>query len=191
MSTASQRKQELREKVLAERQQISAREWKKKSELIISSFMNTGFYQEAKTVHTYISMNQRREVCTDKLVEDILKGGKRVVVPVTNFEKGTLTHSVISSISDLQKNKWGVDEPKHITPIDEEALDVIVIPMAAADRAGNRLGYGKGFYDRFLGKTDALKVGLVFDAFLFDEIPTEEFDKKLDVIISENEVIFA
>ncbi|WP_421774541.1 5-formyltetrahydrofolate cyclo-ligase [Gracilimonas sp.] len=191
MSTASQRKQKLREKVLAERQQVSVEDWKKKSELIISSFMNADFYKESQTIHTYISMNQRREVCTDNLVEDLLEGEKRVVVPITNFEEGTLTHSEIRAISDLQKNKWGVAEPKQITPVEVGELDLIVVPMAAADRRGNRLGYGKGFYDRFLGETTALKVGLVFDAFLFDEIPTEKFDKKLDVIISENEVIFA
>jgi 5-formyltetrahydrofolate cyclo-ligase len=63
--------------------------------------------------------------------------------------------------------------------------------LAAADRKCNRLGYGKGFYDRFLKKTKAKKVGLVFSDFLFDEIPTEEFDEKLDVIITEEEVIFA
>ncbi len=191
MSATSQRKQELREKVLTKRKQISAQEWKSKSDRIISSLTKSDFYKEAQTVHTYISMNERREVCTDNLVENLLKGEKRVVVPVTNFEEGTLTHSEINAISDLQKNKWGVAEPKQIISVEVDELDLIVVPMAAADRRGNRLGYGKGFYDRFLGETPALKVGLVFDAFLFDEIPTEEFDKKLDVIISENEMIFA
>ncbi|MCP9292826.1 5-formyltetrahydrofolate cyclo-ligase [Gracilimonas sediminicola] len=191
MSAISQKKQELREKVLAERQQIAAREWKKKSEKIISSLTNADFFKKSKTVHTYISMDQRREVYTDGLLEDILNGSKRAVVPVTNFEDGTLTHSEIRSLSDLKKNKWGVAEPKHITTVNVEELDLIIVPMAAADRAGNRLGYGKGFYDRFLREAEAIKVGLVFDAFLFDEIPIEEFDEKLDVIISEKEVIFA
>lgn len=191
MSTTAQKKQELREKVLAEREQISESDWKAKSETIISSLTDADFFKKAKTVHTYISMNQRGEVCTDQLVEDLLSGEKRVVVPVTNFDEGTLTHSEINAISDLQKNKWGVAEPKQITPVEVGELDLIVVPMAAADKTGSRLGYGKGFYDRFLGETKAIKVGLVFDAFLFDEIPTEEFDKKLDVIISENEVIFA
>jgi 5-formyltetrahydrofolate cyclo-ligase len=63
--------------------------------------------------------------------------------------------------------------------------------MAAADKRGNRLGYGKGFYDRFLLQTTALKVGFVFDEFLFDEIPVEEFDVKLDVIITEEELKFS
>jgi 5-formyltetrahydrofolate cyclo-ligase len=190
MSIASQKKQELREKALAERQQISAREWKSKSELIISSLRHADFYKTAKTVHTYISMNHRREVCTDGLLENLLNAEKKAVVPIINFEDESLTHSQICSLSDLKKNKWGVAEPKHVNPVDVEDLDVIIVPMVAADRAGNRLGYGRGFYDRFLSETGATKAGLVFDAFLFDEIPTEEFDEKLDVIISEEEVIF-
>ncbi|MBO6586496.1 MAG: 5-formyltetrahydrofolate cyclo-ligase [Gracilimonas sp.] len=191
MSSISQQKQDLREKVLAERLQIPDREWKNKSDQIISSLTNADYFKEAKTVHTYISMNQRREVYTDGLLEDILNGDKRAVVPVTNFEDRSLTHSEIRSLSDLKKNKWGVEEPKHITPVNVKELELIIVPMAAADRAGNRLGYGKGFYDRFLKEAKAIKVGLVFDAFLFDEIPIEEFDEKLDVIISEEEVIFA
>lgn len=67
---------------------------------------------------------------------------------------------------------------------------MIIIPMAAADRSGNRLGYGKGFYDRFLSESNAFKAGLVFSDFIFSEIPTESFDEKLDAIITENEVIY-
>ncbi|MEQ8525465.1 5-formyltetrahydrofolate cyclo-ligase [Gracilimonas sp.] len=191
MSSASKKKQELREKVLAERQKISARDWKEKSDQIISTLINHDSFKVAKTVHTYISMNQRREVCTDTLLEYLINSEKRVVVPVTNFSEGTLSHSGITSLSDLKTNKWGVAEPAQISKVDMGELDLIIVPMAAADRARNRLGYGKGFYDRFLSETNAQKVGLVFESFLFDEIPTEEFDEKLDMIISEEEVIFA
>lgn len=191
MSSSSKEKQEFREKVLAERQKISARDWKEKSDKIISSLLNLDSFKLAKTVHTYISMNQRREVCTDTLLEYLINSEKRVVVPVTDFSEGTLTHSEIKSLSDLKTNKWGVAEPVQISEVDTGKLDLVVVPMAAADRAGSRLGYGKGFYDRFLSETNARKVGLVFESFLFDKIPTEEFDEKLDIIITEEEVIFA
>ena len=191
MSSTNDNKEALRERVLTLRSNMEVEDWRVKSDQIISSLKKTDIYKAAKTTHVYISMNERFEVCTDKLIEDLLDSDKRVVVPITNFDSLTLSHSEITSISDLKKNKWGVSEPAEISPVKVSELDLIIVPMVAADRSRNRLGYGKGFYDRFLAQAGAKKVGLIFDAFLFDEIPTEEFDEKLDVIISEEEVIFA
>ncbi len=81
-------------------------------------------------------------------------------------------------------------EPIKVKEIEISQIDLILVPMAAADRTGNRLGYGKGFYDRFLNKANAMKVGLVFSEFLYDEIPTESFDEKLDIIVTDKEVIY-
>jgi 5-formyltetrahydrofolate cyclo-ligase len=191
MSSNKVEKQTLREKVLKERSLISEATWRGSSQKIIEALQATDFYKEAKVVHTYLSMNSRREVATDFLIENLFNSDKRVVVPITDFETGSLTHTEIDSTSELKVNKWGVLEPEESEEFDISELDLIVIPMAAAGRKGSRLGYGKGFYDRFLEKTEAKKVGLVFNVFLFDEIPTEEFDEKLDVIITEEEVIFA
>ncbi|MAL16318.1 MAG: 5-formyltetrahydrofolate cyclo-ligase [Balneola sp.] len=184
-------KQKLRDKVLEERSHISEAVWQQSSHKIIETLQSTDFYKEAKVVHTYLSLNSRREVATDPLIESLFNSDKRVVVPITHFQSGTLTHTEIDSTSELEANKWGVREPRDSDNFDIAELDLIIIPLAAADRKCNRLGYGKGFYDRFLKKTKAKKVGLVFSDFLFDEIPTEEFDEKLDVIITEEEVIFA
>lgn len=190
MSSIQREKQLLRDEVLAQRDDISEEEWRKKSDRIISTLINSDFFKQAKTVHSYISINNRREVCTDELFEHMFERNKKVVVPITNFSDGTLSHSEITSASDLESNKWGVKEPNTAKLVDIATLDLIVIPMAAADKTGNRLGYGKGFYDRFLYKTDAKKVGLVFEEFLFDKIPVEEFDIKLDVLITEKGVIY-
>jgi len=190
MSSNKVEKQTLREKVLKERSLISEATWRGSSQKITEALQSTEFYKEAKVVHIYLSMNSRREVATDFLLEELFNSRKRVVVPITDFKTGTLTHTEIDSSSELKANKWGVLEPVESEKFDISELDLIIIPMAAADRDGNRLGYGKGFYDRFLEKTEAKKVGLVFSTFLYDEIPTEEFDKKLNVIITEEEVIF-
>ena len=191
MSSIREIKQDIREEVLSIRAQMPEETWQQKSDSIIARLKETDFFQKADTVHTYISMNKRREVCTDQLLNYLLESGKKVVVPITNFSNGTLSHTEIDKTSDLETNKWGVSEPRTFNPVDVDELDVVIIPMAAADKSGNRLGYGKGFYDRFLSETKAKKVGLVFDEFLFDEIPVEEFDVKLDVIITEERVILA
>ncbi|MEX0722787.1 MAG: 5-formyltetrahydrofolate cyclo-ligase [Gracilimonas sp.] len=190
MSSTRQRKQDLRDQVLSKREAYSLEEWQRKSDQILRLFLGLDEYKNAEVVHSYVSINERREVCTDQLIEELFQDDKKAVVPIVNFTDETLSHSVIHSLEDLERNQWGVREPKEPEFIGVSELDIIIVPMAAADRSGNRLGYGKGFYDRFLQKANALKVGFVFDEFLFDEIPVEEFDVKLDVIITEEDLNF-
>lgn len=190
MTSVQERKQKLRDEVLAKRQQLSEQQWLNKSNQIIQSLLDSDVYKKSGVVHTYISMNERREVFTDNLLIHLFQDRKRVVVPITNFTDKTLSHSEIEAENALVANKWGVREPKSINPVEISELDLIIVPMAAADKNGNRLGYGRGFYDRFLDMTDATKIGLTFHEFLFDKIPVEEFDVKLDVIITEEVVIF-
>ncbi|MAO64797.1 MAG: 5-formyltetrahydrofolate cyclo-ligase [Balneola sp.] len=191
MSSLQEQKQALRNRVLSDRKEMPEQDWRERSLAILRSLESTEFFKKADSVHTYVSMNQRREVGTDQLIETLLESDKRVVVPVTNFSDHSLTHIVLHSFGELITNKWGVREPeKEQDEVQPENLDLIIVPMAAGDRKGNRLGYGQGFYDRFLEQTMGMKVGLVFSDFLFDKIPAEEFDVKLDVIITEEELIF-
>jgi 5-formyltetrahydrofolate cyclo-ligase len=190
MSDTGNKKSELRKKILKEREQFDSQTWQSKSDLIIEKVHELEEFKKAQFIHLYVSMNDRNEVATDSLVAELLASGKRLIVPVTNFEDGTLIHSLLTDVNDLKHNKWGIKEPETIKEIDISKLDLIIVPMAAADRSGNRLGYGKGFYDRFLSESDAFKAGLVFSDFIFNEIPTESFDEKLDAIITEKEVIY-
>lgn len=189
MNSIQRQKQELRNEVLERRKSYSEGDWRFKSETILAKLLNSDSYKNANTIHTYVSMNERREVWTDPLIKQILEDDKQAAVPVVNFSEGTLSHSLIHSLDELEANQWGVREPDILRPIDISEFDLIVVPMAAADRQCNRLGYGKGYYDRFLEQTQAFKTGLIFQDFLFDEIPVEEFDIKLDMIITEEEVI--
>ncbi|MFP8488240.1 5-formyltetrahydrofolate cyclo-ligase [Gracilimonas sp. Q87] len=190
MSDKREQKTVFRKTVLKQREQFDTKTWRNKSDLIIKKVQNLEQFITAKYIHLYVSMNERNEVETESLIDEVLESGKHLVVPVTNFRNGTLTHSILSDKSELKQNKWGVKEPKTIKQFDISKLDLIIIPMAAADRSGNRLGYGKGFYDRFLNNSNAFKTGLVFSDFLFEEIPTEAFDEKLDAIITDKEVIY-
>ena len=190
MSENRNKKSVLRTSVLKERARVNSDTWKMKSDLIAEKVQQIEEFNRADFVHVYVSMNDRNEVGTDTLITTILQSDNNLAVPVTNFKNGTLTHSMLTDVSDLKKNKWGVKEPVAIHEIEISKIDLILVPMVAADRFGNRLGYGKGFYDRFLNKSDACKVGMVFNEFLFDEIPTESFDEKLDIIVTDREVIY-
>lgn len=189
MSSISEKKQELRESVLQKREAYSEESWRFRSEKILTKILSSDIYKSSQTIHTYVSMNERREVWTDPLINHIFEDDKMAVVPTVNFSDGTLSHHQILTMEELKANNWGVREPETRRPVDISELDMVVVPMAAGDRAGNRLGYGRGFYDRFLAQTPALKIGLTFQDFLFDTIPVEEFDVNLDMIITEEEVI--
>lgn len=184
-----EQKQKLREKFLNIRTQLSEKEYLKKSDLIISKLRQQPEFAEASTVHCYVSMEERREVDTRSLIKEMLKNNRRVAVSVTDFETNTLNSFYISALDDLQKNKWGVLEPVKGKPADPDDFDLVIVPMVGGDRKRNRIGYGKGFYDRFLTRVQGTTVGLLFECCLRDAIPTEEFDITLHKVITEKRVI--
>jgi 5-formyltetrahydrofolate cyclo-ligase len=143
MSSIKEKKKAFREEVLSSRAKLTEALWSAKSEKIIKNLVGTDFFKQAATVHSYISMNKRREVCTDELFNIIFQNDKQAVVPITNFSDHTLTHSEITPNTNLETNKWGVREPDSVQVVDVSTLNLIVVPMVAADKKGNRLGYGQ------------------------------------------------
>lgn len=184
-----EKKEELRKNYLGIRSRISGEEFKKWSQFIIRRLTDSTDYNKAKCVHCYVSVNERKEVNTHPIILEMLSGQKQVVVPVTNFSTGTLNHVELNDFEDLESNKWGVPEPESGTEVPADELDLVVVPMVAGDARCNRLGYGKGFYDRFLSQVDCPKIGLLYENCLVEKIPTEEFDVPLDQIITEDRVI--
>ncbi len=184
----NERKILLRRELLEKRNNLGPQYWSDKSNRIIKSLKNLQVFKQAEIIHCYVSMNQRNEVNTHPLIQDLLTEGKRVLVPITGFETGELKHTELNTFDELVPNKWGVLEPENYMVSTQEP-DVIVIPLLAADSQFNRLGYGKGFYDRFLKTTNATKIGLLFDDFLMDNIPVDYFDEKLDILITDKKIL--
>ena len=186
--SVSDQKSELRARMLKLRKSIDEEDWETRSETIINELKKIPEFIASDVIHCFVSMNDRKEVNTHFLLNDLISSGKKVIVPVTDFETGELKHSELKSFQDLKENKWGVLEPDEIHPPTKE-MDMILVPLLAVDKDFNRLGYGKGFYDRFLKKENAVKVGLLFDDFLIDQIPVENFDEKLDILITEKMIL--
>lgn len=184
-----QQKQELRQQFLEQREKISGDQYIAASGAIIQKLKQLTEFEEAKNIHSYISMNDRGEVDTHDLIKEMVSSDKKVIVPVTNFRKGTLKHIRLNSYEDLEANKWGVPEPDGGEEISPEELDLVIVPMVGADEECNRIGYGKGFYDRFLKNVDCPKVGLLFERNVVKQLPAEDFDIPLDKIITERRVI--
>jgi 5-formyltetrahydrofolate cyclo-ligase len=104
--------------------------------------------------------------------------------------KAQLSHHVIHNLSELTTNEWGVEEPDPIRHPEVEVadLDLVIVPLSAADRRCHRLGYGKGYYDRFLDRVRIPKVGLCYEHWFLEQIPTDNFDVPLDLIVTEKQV---
>ena len=179
----------MRKKLLERRKALPEDEFSRKSDHIIKRLRRQAEFSKAKTVHCFVSMNERREVNTHDLVREMISNGKRVVVPVTNFSEGTLRHLQLDSFDDLESNKWGVLEPDDGREVKPAEMDLVIVPMVGGDEGGNRLGYGEGFYDRFLKGVSCPKIGLLFEKNVIQEIPVEDFDIPMDKIITEDRVI--
>lgn len=182
-------KESIRKILLSRRSGIPEDEYLAESKKITERVLQLPELRNARTIHCYVSMNERREVNTHPLLKNLLESGSKVAVPVTLIESGTLYHAHLEGFDDLEPNKWGVLEPTGDKRISEQDLDLVIVPMVGGDIHKNRIGYGMGFYDRFLQNVSCPTVGLLFECCLVDKIPVEPFDVKLDTLVTEKREI--
>ncbi|TBW28107.1 5-formyltetrahydrofolate cyclo-ligase [Gramella sp. KN1008] len=114
--------------------------------------------------HIFLSIAEQKEVNTEFLLHILQGKDKEVVIPKTDFKTGNLLHFLLTDQTVIKKNRWNIPEPKHGIEISKEKLEVVFIPLLAFDTEGHRVGYGKGFYDKFLAgcRPDVVKIGLSF-----------------------------
>jgi 5-formyltetrahydrofolate cyclo-ligase len=182
-----QEKDKVRSFYLKLRKQMSSEEVEQHSKSILQHLIGWKPILESETVHCFMSIKENREVDTEPIIQWLMKLNKRVVIPKSIKESRTLIHYEFHSQDQLEVNEWGIPEPTGGEQVDVEELDLVLVPMVAADIKKNRLGYGLGFYDRFLSQITALKVGLLFESCLSKQpIPVNSFDVTLDYLITEN-----
>lgn len=114
--------------------------------------------------HIFLSIQKQKEINTEFILHILQGKDKNIVISKSNFENNTLTHILLTDATVLKVNSWGIPEPTDGIPIPEDKIDVVFVPLLAFDCKGNRVGYGKGFYDRFLAKCNpqTIKIGLSF-----------------------------
>jgi len=129
--------------------------------------------------HIFLPIEKQKEINTEFIMNILLGKDKHIVVSKSNFEDNSLHHVLLTDNTVLKVNEWGIPEPIDGIPIAEDMLQVIFIPLLAFDNKGNRVGYGKGFYDRFLSKctSETIKIGVSF----FDAEPEIEGVNPLDI----------
>jgi 5-formyltetrahydrofolate cyclo-ligase len=183
MSDLPQTKKQLRRTLLTQRRRIPDEIWQQKSQVQCDRIANWQIFQEAKKVLAFTSFRQEPDLSQLwQRFSDKTWGFSRCV------DKDLIWHKV--AVTDFESNMrsgaFGILEPYHDLPLMSlEDIDLILIPAVSCDRRGYRLGYGGGFYDRWLPNSQGIKAGIIFDQFYLDVLPTEPWDMPLDTIITE------
>lgn len=178
-------KQEIRSKILMKLKRQKEEDRKNKSKLIKQKLFREPVFKKAKKVMFYIAMSG--EVETKEMIEKAKRLGKIIAVPVCVKNRTSLRPALFVSHAHLRKGPYGVSEPVINSFIDLKDLDLVITPGVAFDKKGNRLGRGKGYYDRFLSKIpkDTPSIGLAYSLQILPVVPTTSGD------ISVTKVLFA
>jgi 5-formyltetrahydrofolate cyclo-ligase len=167
--------------MLKTRNKLNSQEIAKRSKTIQEFVINTKEFQQAKVVGAYFAIGS--EVMTELIIGHAKMLGKKIALP--RVEKDKIRFYELPLANTLVKGKFGVMEPPPYEPIDK--IDILAVPGVAFDKKGNRLGYGKGFYDRLLaGKRTEFSIGLAYSFQLVENLPYDRYDERLDAIASED-----
>ncbi|MDR0573053.1 MAG: 5-formyltetrahydrofolate cyclo-ligase [Tannerella sp.] len=177
-------KQFIREKVAERKKYLSGKTIADLSRKIGDRLVQTDAFQKAKCIALYYAMED--EVQTSGLIEEWF-ATKKIVLPVISGE--TIDFFTYTGKNNLMKGIWGISEPVSTELISPEDIDLFIIPGIAFDHKCNRMGRGKGYYDRYLAGINKPTIGLCFDFQLFEQIPAEIHDKKMMLVITENATV--
>ena len=173
-------KKELRTMIRQKKRELTPEQIEKASAELVRQFLDTELYRQAKTVYAYLPYNQ--EVRTVPIVEQALKDGKRVAVPKVYGDGMKFIY-----LTDLQQVAVGycnIPEPVADGPIADDPHALVLMPGLAFDSVGHRIGYGGGFYDKFLAREPGHPtVALCYDFQMLPHLETEAFDKSVDLVI--------
>ena len=180
-------KAELRETLKARREALSLKDRREKGYYITCRLEK--ILKPYHTILAYVAKDP--EVESMVIINCLLEKGKSVAVPIIEKETHTLRLSYLTSMAELEPGTFQVPEPISCEkPVPVSLIDVILVPMVGFDRAGHRLGYGAGYYDRFFEKNPNIpKIGMAYACQEAEYIPTEPYDVRMDYVVTENEVI--
>ncbi len=172
----------IRKEILCRRDNMTGTEVLQKSKEISERLFSLDCYKSAKVIFSYIS--NRNEVDTKSINMRVLKDGKKLAVPRVNGD--LMDFYFINGYEDLEDGYFGISEPKIYTKkADADECELMLVPGVVFDKNFHRIGYGKGFYDKYIDKRDNsfVKIGLAYDFQILDKIPCDRFDISMDMII--------
>lgn len=189
MNTQMSEKQIMRAKLSLQRAEIASEKGKEYSKRICENLEKLATYRYADGYLMYYPL--KNEVDVLEAIERILKKGKPLYFP--RCEKGSngiMDFYAVTSLEDLESGSFGVMEPKpgcqQVRSFSQNT--VCIVPAIAFDKDGHRIGYGKGYYDRFLRRFGGTKIGVCFSELVYDRLPRGRYDSPVDIIITQKGV---
>lgn len=190
MEVIERNKARFRQEALQRRDALSPDVRKRKSSRIIHRLTSLPAVSECRVIMAYMSM--RSEVDTRELLTWAWGQGKTLALPITLSKERRLLPAAVADFSQLRLGTFGIMEPDlslGAKEVDPALIDVVVVPGAAFDSRGYRIGYGGGYYDRFLLETRCLKFGVAFAEQLYPMLPAARHDVPVDFVVTDESVI--
>lgn len=156
-------KKELRKIYKEKRKELTDIEMSSFQEKIYQQIFNFDFSTIQK-VHVFLPIEKQKEINTYPIIHFLRKQGKDIVISKSDFSNTTLTHFLFEKETELQVNKYGIPEPLNAKEVVVKDIDLVFVPLLISDKQNYRVGYGKGFYDRFLNdcKKSTITIGINF-----------------------------
>lgn len=184
-------KSNFRKNVIKKRKSIEKSLISSNSRLIFENLLKLGLFDGRSNIMVYLDFNN--EVETKPIIDHLFSTSKNVLVPISVVKTKQLVVSKIESLDDVEVRTYGIREPRpeKVDPVEHDQIDLVIVPGVAFDEDGFRLGYGGGFYDRFIKnlRPDCISVAIAFEDQVFKEVPKEDHDISVDFLITEKRII--
>ncbi|WP_412559744.1 5-formyltetrahydrofolate cyclo-ligase [Winogradskyella sp. MIT101101] len=182
-------KSELRKKYKSLRKPLSLDDIEDYSLSIANQLLKLDIWDKS-FYHIFLTIEEQKEINTEYILNILAGKDKNIVISKSNFEDFSMTHYLLTDSTTIKKNNYNIPEPIDGIPIASEQLEVVFVPLLAFDKTGNRVGYGKGFYDRFLKqcKPETIKIGLSFFEAETENFEAVDNDVKLDYCVTPNHI---
>ena len=170
----------LRKQIREQKRAMTAEQIDASSRQLAQLFLASDYYRQAKTIYGYLPYNQ--EVRTVPILQQALKDGKKVAVPKVYGDEMKFIY--LEDLSKIEKGYAGIPEPIADKPVADDPTALVLMPGLAFDRQGHRIGYGGGFYDKFLAEEPGHPtLALCYGFQMVEFLPTEEFDVPVDCVL--------
>jgi 5-formyltetrahydrofolate cyclo-ligase len=192
MELSRESKAELRKNLLVTRRRLERERWLEESERVQARIISLPLLRDVMRIHCYVSMEHDREVLTMGLLEWLARERKAVFIPY--IEEGSMKAAEYHSGQQFMVSASAPALPDPLVQSEEEHFDLVFVPLVGFDRRGGRIGFGKGWYDRFFSRLAdkgirPLKVGLAFSFQEVKSVPCDPWDELLDMVVTEIETV--
>lgn len=186
-------KDALRKLFLDKRVTLSQADYDKLNDSLVENFLKAIDFSTVNVIHSFLPIEKTKEPDTWRLIKRIKKEhpSVKIAIPKINTQTSNLDHFYLEDEDQLEKNTWGIPEPKQGVPVPLERIDAVIVPLLAFDKEGHRVGYGRGFYDKFLnqctGRIQKIGISLFPPVEIIENINPN--DQKLTLAVTPDEVL--